>query len=47
VISYDISSFSTPGKLLTWLALPAARRLQRRFLHQSLEAMKHATEIAT
>jgi uncharacterized protein (UPF0548 family) len=47
VISYDISSFSKPGKLLTWLALPAARRLQRRFLHQSLEAMKHATEIAT
>ena len=40
LVSYEIFSFSRPGKFATWLVLPLARRLQRRFLRESLQAMK-------
>jgi uncharacterized protein (UPF0548 family) len=42
VVSYEIVSFSRPGKILTWLALPLARRLQRRFVKESSAAMRRA-----
>src|SRR5437773_1945486 len=39
LISYDILSFSRSGSLIRQAAYPAARRLQRRFLRNSLVAM--------
>jgi uncharacterized protein (UPF0548 family) len=39
VVAYDILSFSKPGHLLTRLGYPAARRLQLRFVRNSLAAM--------
>lgn len=42
-VSYDIWSFSRPGSVLPWIGLPAARRLQRRFVRESLAAMVNAT----
>lgn len=41
-VSYDILSFSQPGHLLVHVAYPLARRLQRRFLRDSLAAMVEA-----
>jgi len=45
-VFYELASFSKPGKLATWLAAPVARRLQRRFLKNSLNAMKLAIKSA-
>jgi uncharacterized protein (UPF0548 family) len=42
VVSYDILSFSRPGCLLTRLAYPLGRLLQRRFVRNSLAAMVDA-----
>lgn len=39
---YDILAFSRPGHLLVAIGYPIARRLQRRFAHDSLRAMQHA-----
>lgn len=39
VVSYDILSFSRPGHVMTRLAYPVARRMQRRFVRHSLAAM--------
>ncbi len=39
---YDILAFSRPNKLLIRLSLPLARRLQKRFAKDSLEAMAEA-----
>jgi uncharacterized protein (UPF0548 family) len=39
VVSYDILSFSQPGHVVTRLAYPVARWLQRRFVRNSLAAM--------
>jgi uncharacterized protein (UPF0548 family) len=44
IVSYKISSFSRPGSLITRLAYPIARRLQRRFARNSLLAMVHAVQ---
>ncbi len=44
MVSYEISSFSRPGSLITQVAYPIARRLQRRFARNSLLAMVHAVE---
>lgn len=40
---YDILAFSRPNKLLVKLALPLARRLQRRFARDSLSRMTAIT----
>ncbi len=45
VVSYDILSFSRPGCLLTRLAYPLGRLLQRRFVRSSLAAMVDAVRI--
>jgi len=45
VVSYDILSFSRPGCLLTRLAYPLARWLQRRFVRVSLAAMADAVRL--
>ena len=39
---YDILAFSRPANLLVRLGNPVARRLQRRFARDSLQAMKRA-----
>jgi uncharacterized protein (UPF0548 family) len=39
---YDILAFSKPGNLLTRLGYPIARRLQRRFAVDSMQAMTKA-----
>jgi uncharacterized protein (UPF0548 family) len=41
-VSYDILSFSRPGKWTVKAAYPLARRLQRQFLRHSLDAMANA-----
>jgi uncharacterized protein (UPF0548 family) len=41
-VSYEIGSFSRPGKLLTRIALPLARSLQRRFIRDSTASMRRA-----
>jgi uncharacterized protein (UPF0548 family) len=46
-VSYEIASFSRPGKILTWLALPLARPLQRRFVKESSAAMRRAVSEET
>jgi uncharacterized protein (UPF0548 family) len=46
-VSYKIVAFSRPATILTKLAYPFARRLQKRFAASSAEALIHAvTEIA-
>jgi uncharacterized protein (UPF0548 family) len=42
-IFYDLYAFSRPNQLLAKLGRPLARRLQRRFAKDSLQAMVHAT----
>lgn len=42
LVSYEIASFSKPGKLATWLFQPLARKMQKRFLQSSLQAMKRS-----
>ncbi len=44
LVSYDISSFSRPGSLMTQVAHPVARWLQRRFASNSSLAMAHAVQ---
>jgi uncharacterized protein (UPF0548 family) len=44
VVSYEISSFSRPGSLITRVAYPIARRLQRGFVRNSLLAMAHTVQ---
>jgi len=44
MVSYEISSFSRPGGLITQVAYPIARRLQSRFVCNSLLAMVHAVQ---
>jgi uncharacterized protein (UPF0548 family) len=46
-VSYDILSFSRPGKLAVKAAYPLARRLQRGFLRHSLAAMASAVRSST
>ena len=46
-VSYDILSFSRPGKLAVKAASPLARRLQRGFLRHSLAAMASAVRSST
>jgi uncharacterized protein (UPF0548 family) len=46
-VSYDILSFSRPGKLAVKAASPLARRLQRGFLRHSLAAMARAVRSST
>jgi uncharacterized protein (UPF0548 family) len=41
-VEYDILSFSRPGSIWTFLAYPAGRWLQRRFVQESLKAMVNA-----
>jgi uncharacterized protein (UPF0548 family) len=42
LVSYDILSFSRPGNVAIKAAYPLARRLQRKFLQNSLAAMAEA-----
>jgi uncharacterized protein (UPF0548 family) len=42
LVSYDILSFSRPGNWKTLIAFPVARRLQQRFVDNSLVAMVRA-----
>jgi len=44
-VSYEIASFSRPGKLLTWVALPLARSLQSQFIRHSTTAMRQAVSV--
>lgn len=44
LICYDILSFSRPANLLTQMAYPVARRLQRSFMRNSLAAMASAVQ---
>jgi uncharacterized protein (UPF0548 family) len=44
LVCYDIFSFSRPGHIAAKAAYPVARWLQRRFLRQSLAAMKNAVQ---
>jgi uncharacterized protein (UPF0548 family) len=41
-VFYDIYALSRPNHLLAWLGYPLARRLQRRFARDSLQAMVQA-----
>lgn len=41
---YDLRAISRPGRLLTWLAYPLCRRLQRRFGRDSLRVMAEAVQ---
>lgn len=41
---YDLYAFSRPRHTLTRIGYPLARMLQRRFVHDSLQAMKRAIE---
>jgi uncharacterized protein (UPF0548 family) len=45
-VSYEIASFSRPGKLLTWVAFPLARWLQSQFIEHSTAAMRQAVSVA-
>ena len=38
-VEYSILSFSRPGSIATYLAYPLARRLQKKFVRDSLAAM--------
>lgn len=42
-VFYELYAFSRPNHLLAWLGYPLARRLQRRFARDSLQAMIRAT----
>jgi uncharacterized protein (UPF0548 family) len=42
-VYYDLYALSRPNRLLAWLGYPLARRLQRRFARDSLQAMVRAT----
>jgi hypothetical protein len=44
-LAHDISSFSRPGELIIWMVSPAARWLQRRFVNESIKAMKRAVQL--
>jgi uncharacterized protein (UPF0548 family) len=44
-VCYDILSFSRPGKLITGMVSAAARWLQRRFVNESITAMKRAVQL--
>lgn len=46
IVSYDILSFSRPSCIAIRLGYPLARRLQERFVQQSLAAMKRAVDAA-
>lgn len=39
---YSIRAFSRPKHVLTWLGYPYVRRLQKRFVRESAEAMRRA-----
>jgi uncharacterized protein (UPF0548 family) len=39
---YDVLAFSTPGRLVTWLGYPLARRLQKRCARDSMRAVATA-----
>ena len=41
---YDILAFSKPGHILTRLGYPLARRLQKRFAVDSMQAMVRAAQ---
>ena len=41
---YDILAFSKPGHILTRLGYPLARRLQKRFAVDSMQAMQRAVK---
>ena len=41
-VHYDVLAFSRPNHPLAWLGYPFARALQRRFAHDSKEAMARA-----
>ena len=43
IVSYEVLSFSRPGSVLTRIAYPLARRLQKQFVRNSLAAMVRAT----
>jgi uncharacterized protein (UPF0548 family) len=45
-VSYEIASFSRPGKLLAWVAFPLARWLQSQFIKHSTAAMRRAVSVA-
>ena len=42
---YQITAFSKPGVWLTKLGYPVARRLQRRFVQQSMQCMQQSTKL--
>jgi uncharacterized protein (UPF0548 family) len=44
-VFYDLYALSRPNHLLAWLGYPLARRLQRRFARDSLQAMLRATKV--
>ncbi len=44
-VYYDLYALSRPKHLLAWLGYPLARRLQRRFARDSLQAMVQATNL--
>lgn len=44
---YDIRAFSRPRHPLVQLAYPLARRLQKRFVRDSQEAMRHAVAVTS
>ena len=43
-VFYDLYALSRPNHLLAWLGYPLARRLQRRFSRDSLQAMVRAVK---
>ena len=43
-VFYDLYALSRPNHLLAWLGYPLARRLQRRFARDSLQAMVRAVK---
>jgi uncharacterized protein (UPF0548 family) len=45
-VFYDLYALSRPSHLIAWLGYPLARRLQRRFARDSLQAMVQATNPA-
>jgi uncharacterized protein (UPF0548 family) len=44
-VFYDLYAFSRPNHFLAKLGYPLARRLQRRFARDSLQAMVRATNL--
>ena len=43
-VTYDVLAMSRPGSVLSWVALPLLRRVQRRFARDSKRAMLWAVQ---